>query len=145
MASMEQLQYRLTMIWFIGAGLILLVMIGMSIGGQFGSQTQAVWEWLTPNIMPTIGAIVPTLTATALQHDLPDRPVRREFSIILQILSIFYLLQLLVFITGKQSFSMDTDHWMALVHLSSFWLSVLQAVMVPMLGVVFLTKKKADA
>ena len=145
MVSMEHLQSRLTMIWFIGAGLILFVMIGMSVGGQFGNQTQGVWEWLTPNIMPTLGAIVSTLTATALQQDLPDRQVRREFSTILQILSIFYLLHLLVFILGKQSFSMDTEHWMALLHLSSFWLSILQAVMVPMLGVVFLTKKKADA
>jgi uncharacterized membrane protein YfcA len=108
MVSMEQLQSRLTMIWFTGAGLILFVMIGMSVGGQFGSQTQEVWEWLTPNIMPTIGAIVSTLTATALQHDLPDRQVRREFSTILQILSIFYL-HLLVFIVGKQSFSTDTE------------------------------------
>lgn len=144
MVSMERLQSRLTLIWFTGAGLILFVMIGMSVGGQFGSQAQEVWEWLTPNVMPTLGAIVSTLTATALQHDLPDRQVRREFSTILQILSIFYLLHLLVFIVGKQSFSMDTEHWMALLRLSSFWLSVLQAVMIPMLGVVFLTKKKAD-
>ena len=91
--------------------------------------------------VPTIGSIVSTLTATALQHDLPDRPVRKEFATILQILSVFYLLHLLVFILGKQSFSIDTTHWMALLHISNFWLSVLQAAMIPMLGVVFLTKK----
>jgi hypothetical protein len=145
MVSMEQLQSRLTMIWFIGTGLILLTMIGMSVGGQFGSQTQAVWEWLTPNIMPTIGAIVSTLTATALQQDLPDRQVRKGFATVLQLLSIFYLLHLLVFIAGKQSIAIDTMHWMALLRLSNFWLSLLQAAMVPMLGVVFLTKRKADA
>lgn len=72
---------------------------------------------------------------------MPDRQVRKEFSAILQILSIFYLLHLLVFIVGKQSFSIDTTHWMALLHVSSFSLSILQAAMIPMLGVVFLAKK----
>jgi hypothetical protein len=141
MVSMEQLQSRLTLIWFSGAGLILIVMVGMSVGGQFGSDTQAVWEWLTPNIMPTIGAIVSTLVATALQQDLPDRQVRKGFGRVLQALSIFYLLHLLVFIVGKQSFSIDTTHWIALLHLSNFWLGLLQAAIVPMLGVVFLSKK----
>jgi bacteriorhodopsin len=83
------------------------------------------------------------LTANALQKHRSDKEVRQEFAVVLQAISVVYLLYLLVFIVGKQSFSIDTDHWMRLLHLSNFWLSPLQAALIPMLGVVFFSKKKA--
>jgi hypothetical protein len=77
MISMERLQMKLAVIWLSGAGLILTVMIVGSLNGLFDKSTQAVWEWLLPTIMPTIGSIVSTLAATTLLENSSTSEVRR--------------------------------------------------------------------
>jgi hypothetical protein len=139
--SMERLRVRLAVIWLSGAGLILAVMIVGSLNGLFDKSTQAVWEWLLPTIMPTVGSIVSTLAATALLENSSKGEVRRSFALTAEVLSIFYLLIILGSIVFKQSISNDTVQWVEKLHMSNLWLGPLQGVVASALGVVFLSKK----
>jgi hypothetical protein len=139
--SMERLRVRLAVIWLSGTGLILAVMIVGSLNGLFDKSTQAVWEWLLPTIMPTVGSIVSTLAATALLENSSKGEVRRSFALTAEVLSIFYLLIILGSIVFKQSISNDTVQWVEKLHMSNLWLGPLQGVVASALGVVFLSKK----
>ena len=139
--SMERLRVRLAVIWLSGAGLILAVMIVGSLNDLFDKSTQAVWEWLLPTIMPTVGSIVSTLAATALLENSSKGEVRRSFALTAEVLSIFYLLIIFGSIVFKQSISSDTPQWLEKLHMSNLWLGPLQGVVASALGVVFLSKK----
>ncbi len=143
--SMERLRGRLAVIWLSGSGLILTVMIMGSLNGLFNKSTQAVWEWLMPTIMPTVGAIVSTLAATALVENASKGEVRRSFALVAEALSIFYLLIILGSIVFKQSISSDTPQWVEKLHMSNLWLGPLQGIVASALGVVFISKKEKSA
>jgi hypothetical protein len=146
MISVDRMRIRLAIIWFSGAGLILAVMIAGSLNGLFGDNTQAVWEWLMPTVMPTLGTIVSTLAATALLQTSSESEVRRSFSLIAEGLSLFYLLLIFAVIVFKQSISIDTLKWLDKLRMSNLWLGPLQGLVATVLGVVFLSKKqKPDA
>src|SRR5579859_2951220 len=143
--SMEQLRGRLAVIWLSGSGLILVVMIMGSLNGLFDKSTQAVWEWLLPTIMPTVGSIVATLAATALVENASKGEVRRSFALTAEALSILYLLLILGSIVFKQSISSDTPQWVEKLHMSNLWLGPLQGIVASALGVAFLSKKDKPA
>jgi hypothetical protein len=139
---MERVRARLTWLWLIGAGVIVSLVFAQMIFGELGSNTQAVWEWLLPTIMPTIGTIISTLVATALLPSSSDSEVKRSFFVIAETLSVFYLLLILLLIVLKGAISADTPSWLILLHQTNLLLGPLQGVIATTLGVVFLSKNQ---
>ena len=56
--NLRKAMWWLASIWFIGAGLCFIVLVGQSQVGTFDSDTGAVWGWFLPTVMPTLSLIV---------------------------------------------------------------------------------------
>jgi len=139
---LDTVRTRLTWVWLIGAGVVVSLLFVQTIFGALGSNAQAVWEWLLPTIMPTIGTIVSTLAATALLPSSPDSEVKRSFFLIAEMLSVFYLLLILLLVVLKGAISADTPGWLNQLHQANLLLGPLQGVIATTLGVVFLSKNQ---
>jgi hypothetical protein len=61
--NVRKAMWWLAGIWFIGAGLCFIVLVGQSQVGMFESDTGAVWGWFLPTVMPTLSLIVGALVA----------------------------------------------------------------------------------
>ena len=61
--NVRKAMWWLASIWFVGAGLCFIVLVGQSQVGIFDSDTGAVWGWFLPTVMPTLSLIVSALVA----------------------------------------------------------------------------------
>jgi hypothetical protein len=139
---LDVVRARLTSVWLIGAGVVVSLVFAQTIFGGLGPSTQAVWEWLLPTIMPTVGTIISTIVATALLPPSSDSEVKRSFSVLAEMLSIFYLLLILLLVLLKGAISVDTPSWLNRLHEANLLLGPLQGVIATTLGVVFLSKNQ---
>ncbi|MDA1055923.1 MAG: hypothetical protein O3C40_36520 [Planctomycetota bacterium] len=97
---------RLSLVWFVGAGLIFLTLLGASFGNVFAGQLQEVWSASLPTVLPIVSLILSVLGASAIVARRTDDPeegdakgetfVRRDFYRLTFGLSIGYLLLILV-------------------------------------------------
>ncbi|MEX1027058.1 MAG: hypothetical protein WD049_03485 [Candidatus Paceibacterota bacterium] len=101
---------RISMVWFIGAGLILLVLLATSLGDVFEGRLQDVWSASLPTVLPTLSLILSVLGASAIvekgrkrqeqvDNQVDDHVevfVRRDFYRLTKVLSIGYLVLVLV-------------------------------------------------
>ena len=128
--------------WFIGAGLCFIVLVGQSQVGIFESDTGAVWGWFLPTVMPTLSLIV-----TALVADYRKNPASASDAGKLAAgpvfwlgaaLSMFYLLLVGMAIT-MASLQVEATP-LALMQRSNLWLGPLQGLCVAALGFFFQLK-----
>lgn len=144
MIPMDQARMRLALLWLIGAGIIVTLVFAQTLLGGLGWQTQAVWEWLLPTILPTVGTIISTLAATALLASSGDEIVHHSFLVLAEALSVFYLILLLLLIVLKGVISVDTPQWVQRLHQANLLLGPLQGFIATALGVIFLSKKQRE-
>ena len=132
----------LASIWFIGAGLCFVVLVGQSQSGMFGPDTGTVWGWFLPTVMPTLSLIVGALVAE-YRKVMADPPKSHEAAgnavfWLGAALSGFYLLLLVTTITTA-SLQVEAPP-IELMQRSNFWLGPLQGLCVAALGFFFQSK-----
>lgn len=143
LVSLDGVRNRLAGLWFLGAVLIVGIVVLQSLLGKYGDRTENAWEWLLPTIMPTIGMIVSVLGYSALDATSSRFAVRKSFYRIAIYLSVFY--QFLVLLTILIQPVVGTDP-IELMHTSNLWLGPIQGVVASALGVLFVSSKpKATA
>ena len=128
-------QRRLALAWFIGGGLVFLVVVVQTMAGHYGEKTKAAWSWLLPTIMPTLSLIV---GAVVSQQPQSTATVDRLAYRISMGLSLCYLLLVLATL-AVQPFT-GTDP-LDLMSTSNLWLGPVQGLLGIALGVFFGSRK----
>ncbi|WP_197326554.1 hypothetical protein [Ralstonia solanacearum] len=65
--SLKRARQSLGALWFIGGGLVYLLLIALSLVGRFEDQADKVWAWFLPTTMPTLTLIAGVLVTGAAQ------------------------------------------------------------------------------
>jgi hypothetical protein len=50
----EKCTYKLAILWFTGAGILIFFVYLQMVFGRYGNNSQDAWSWLFPNIMPSL-------------------------------------------------------------------------------------------
>lgn len=143
---LENARWSLAKLWFIGSGLIFLLLVGQSIGTIYDGALQTVWGWALPNFVPTLALMVSVFAADALKpyNEADSSKVREPFYKLAFGLSIFYLSIFLVTILSVPAFLYMRQGTKVsaidLLQVSNLWLGPLQGIVVAALGVLFFLK-----
>ena len=135
---LERARLQLAKLWFIGSGLIVLILIAQSIFGKYQGEAQDVWSWALPTIVPTLSLIIAILGAGALEPINNEITVRQTFHTFAYWLSCAYLFVILATI-GAEPFTAYEP--LQLLNLSNLWLAPFQGLVTSAIGVLFFTKQ----
>ncbi len=61
--TMVHARRRLGSVWFTSAGVLFVVMVGMSIFGAFSERVLDAWSWFLPTVLPTLSLILSAFAA----------------------------------------------------------------------------------
>jgi hypothetical protein len=135
----EEARSVLFVIWTIGGGLALVVLMLQSMFGRYGQQLQTVWSWFIPTVVPSISLMLGVLGATALTAKFSEpKSVRVFFFEVARYLSAFYLCILLMTIAIEPLTKISA---VELYTMSNYWLGPTQGLVVAALGVLFVSKE----
>jgi len=137
---LESARNSLAKIWFIGSGIVFLILMVQSILGKYESSLQEVWAWFVPTVLPTLALMLGVIGAGALMPDQDKRKVKQFFFSLSKYLSLFYLLILTLTIL-LEPFSNIPG--IKLYNLSNYWLSPIQGLVVAAISVLFASQDKA--
>jgi len=147
---LSQARKQLSTIWFVGSGLIFLVIVAQSIGTVYQGQLSELWGWFLPTLLPTLSLIVSVLGATAIDTQAPATSkkvvlVRSDFHSITFWLTWMYLGLLLATILAQPaarfSFADENAKAIDVLKVSSLWLTPVQILVVAAMGVLFFTRR----
>ena len=139
-ADLERARTLLAKIWFGGGGICFALVIFQSIAGRFQGIQQEIWAWFTPTIVPTLSLIIGVLASTAFEDD-SGRTVKRFFYHAAIGLSLAYVIILLLTMLLEP---IAGSHNMDYFHLSNYWLTPIQGLVVAALGALFNSRKRTD-
>jgi len=142
LVSLDDVQTLLAKIWFIGSGLVFVLLVIQSLLHVYGDLTQDVWGWFLPTLVPSLGLIITVLTYTALEPFMTGSVVRKSFVTIAVWLSIAYLITVLLTILIQPFSSRTPAEAVALMRTSNLWLGPFQGLVASALGVLFVSKEK---
>ena len=74
---MDRCKRRLAAMWFVGSGVLFLLVLLQTVGGKYTGQAAEVWGWLLPTFMPTLGLIMSVLVLDAMGTGLKRASVDR--------------------------------------------------------------------
>ena len=146
MIGLEAVRARLAAVWFIGSGIVFLLLVAQSLGGMFGNQLEKAWAWAIPNIAPTLSLMISVFAAYALMAsaDEDKYTVRKTFFNLAFGLSAFYILNLVAVIVAAPFTATAASGSGAgpvdVMHTSNFWLGPLQGLTAAALAALFFTK-----
>ena len=89
--SMQTAQRWLCTVWGVFALLWFAVLIGQTIGGVYGSQSQVVWKWFLPLLLPTLTLIFGVIVTDFATHNSARRQIDRYVFWLAIVFSVFYL------------------------------------------------------
>lgn len=89
--SMFQCKRRLAIVWFVGAGILFLLLFALTMADVYRDRTREVWEWFLPSVAPTIALMVGVSGFDATSRT-DDRAANRFFFRLTMTLSVVYLL-----------------------------------------------------
>jgi hypothetical protein len=134
--------WRLAAIWFGGAGLLFVILVGQSLTGYYEPRTQDAWGWFLPTVMPTLSLIVGALVADYRQPAAAGGDSAKAATSPLfwlgACLSLFYLLFVAASILLQPFFAATAP--LTLMQRSNLWLGPLQGLCVAALGFFFRSK-----
>lgn len=140
---LDKARNSLVVVWTVGSGPFILILVVQSLIGTFGDKVQDVWGWALPTIMPTLAMIVTVLGYTALDPYSSLTVVRRSFFRVSWWLSLFYLLLILLTIL-IQPFLPSISARLQAMRVSNLWLGPIQGLVASALGVLFVTKRSKE-
>jgi hypothetical protein len=144
MTPLDKVRVQLARVWFAGGGGIFLILVVQSLLNVYGDLTQEAWGWFLPTLMPSLGMIITVLTYTALDPLLTGSVVRKSFVSVALWLSILYLLTVSLTILIQPFASKTPAEAVGLMRKSNLWLGPLQGLVASALGVLFVSKEKAN-
>ncbi len=133
--TLDAARTNLSYIWFIGSGVLFFVLVIQSLLGKYSTDTQQVWSWYLPCVLPTLSLMVSVLGAGALGAG-DQRNLRRGFFTLTVGLSVMYLIILATTIVVASFRTPAVD----VLVVSSAYLSPLQGVVVAAIGYIFISK-----
>lgn len=141
---LEQARQTLGKVWFLGSGLIFIILIVQSLGNAFGDRIQGVWGWALPNFLPTLLLMMGVFAGSALLDETESDKmlVRRFFFRITFWLSIAHLSAVLLTMLSQPfipALHAGNDP-MAGFDLSNLWLGPLQGLVGAGIGALFFSK-----
>lgn len=131
----------LAIIWLFGFIPPFMILAARTYFGTYydGKETEA-WGWFSPNIVPTLGLIVSSLTSSAAGRRQADKKVTTGFFTLAMILSLLYLLIFnLIFLLEPLTNSAPLEVFKR----SSLFLGIIQGLVTTVLGVFFIRSAKA--
>lgn len=130
---MQKYRLALAITWLTGGGLILLTMIIQTTLGHYGEDSKAAWDWLSPNLVPTMTLVLGITTLTK-PGQTPERSDLRSLFMIAMGVSIFYLVALALPILLHPLVDSPS---IEVLRTSTLWLGLLQGGASTVLGVFF--------
>lgn len=138
--SMAKSQKKLATLWFIGAGILFLIVLFQTMLGRFGEQSGEAWGWLLPTIMPTLSLILSVLVVHAIGKSIERKTVDRFIFRLSFNLSAVYLVVVNLTILVSPFTSSSPIELMRQTHL---WLGPFQGLVSASIGVFFVKKETA--
>lgn len=137
--TLDAARSRLARIWFSGAGFVFFVLMVQSLFGKYGGDTQQVWAWFVPCVVPTLPLMISVLGAGALGSS-ERHYLRRNFFELTQGISVTYLIVLFLTVVAA-SINVPAVDTLAM---SNVWLGPLQGIVVAAIGYIFISKHALD-
>ena len=136
---MGRAQKRLTTTWFVGSGILFLLLFFQTLFGRFGNQVGDAFGWLLPSVLPTLMLIVGVLAWDALGKVEVKKTVDRYLFKLAFGLSILYFIVLILVLLIQPFTSSPILKIMAQSH---FYLGPLQGLVAACLGIFFVKKAR---
>jgi len=130
---------RLATVWFVGGGIVFLIVILQTVLGRFGDKAATAWGWLLPSIMPTLSLIIGVLVTDALGKGVE---IAKGDSFLYKVtlgLSVAYLGAVLLTILIAP-FAPVTP--LRLMEQSNLWLGPMQGLVAASLGAFFIKRQE---
>lgn len=148
--SLEKARYRLARLWFIGVGIIFLLLVAQSsFGDIYEGRLEEVWSWALPTVIPTLSLLLSVLGANAIvqvnDSNADTGMVRRSFYSIAYWLSVFYLLLILATILLQPINPSEKFTAVDFLKRSQLWLSPVQGIVISAMGILFFSKQSSSS
>lgn len=146
--SLERARSRISTLWFLSSGAILLLLFLQSFAGIFEAETangsavsftKEAWSWITPLLAPTLGLIVGNIVADR-NTEKSQETVRLSFYRWMLWLSVFYLTPIALTVVVQVFYQGNPAKGIELMRTSSFLLALVQGLVIPVLAVAFAKK-----
>jgi hypothetical protein len=131
---MSRCQRGLAGLWFVGGGILFLVLIVQSLLGRYADKTTDAWSWFLPTVMPTLSLIIGVLVAEALGRNPTVKSADRFLYRFTLALSAAYLIVVFL-VFGLKPFTSVGP--IELMNESNLWLGPLQGLVAAALGAFF--------
>jgi hypothetical protein len=134
---MKKYKRYLAAVWFLGAGIVFLLLVLQTQLGHFGDNDTDVWGWFLPTVMPTLSLIIGVLVMDAFGKGVTTaNPDSFLFKLALG-LSCFYLVVVLLTILLQPFVATPALKMMQKSHL---YLGPLQGLVAAALSAFFVSK-----
>jgi hypothetical protein len=144
MVPLSQSMKRLTVVWFLGAGVVCLIVLLQTLMGHYGDKSRDAWAWLLPAVLPTL-----TLIATVWRVETRGTVksgVVDSFGFWLALgLSVTYLSVIALTTLLQPMLAASPQGYLDIMHGSSFFIGPFQAVVSASLGSFFVKKEAGPA
>ena len=129
-------KWTLAVIWLVGAGLILTLMVGQSLFDVYGARTEEAWSWYLPTVMPSLSLILGVLVADFRAAKAAPESRRKAGPLLgLAIgVSVFYLMMVSLTLLVQPFLATPP---LELMQRSNLWLGPLQGLAAATLGAFF--------
>jgi hypothetical protein len=134
--DLRKAAWRLAVLWLLGGGVLIFVLIGQTYGGLYGERADAAWSWFLPTVMPTLSLIIGSLAAEYVGDDSKPRRLDRRLVHLATGLSAVYLLLVAVSILAAALLAHRTPS-IELLQRSSLWLGPIQGLVAGSLGAIY--------
>jgi len=136
--STKKCKKRLTILWFTGSGVLLLLFLLQTVLGHYGNKASEAWGWLLPNLMPTLSLIISVLIIDAFNKS-KNKKVDSFFFKLSFSLSLVYII-LILFTIILQPITLLSS--LELLKQSNLWLGPFQGLVSASLGAFFVKSEK---
>jgi len=139
---LDRVRVQLSRIWFIGSGLIFMILVSQTVMGQKYKldEVQKVWSWFVPTTFPTLSLMVGVLGAGATDKK-EVRFVKRGFKSLTLWLSLMYLVVLAATILLEPLSQLATTK---LFEISNYYLTPIQGLVVTAIGFIFTSSNETE-
>ena len=136
--SLTECQKKLSIFWFIGSGILFIIILFQTFLGHYADETKEAWNWFFPNVTPTLSLMVGVIVASRFGKTFTEKTTDRFVFRLAFSLSVIYLITLFLTIliqpfTQKSPIELFTQ--------SHQWLVPLQGLVTASLGAFFVKSK----
>ncbi len=132
--SLTQSKKRLVVLWFIGSGIAVLIVLLQTILGRYTGAVEQAWSWFLPTVLPTLSLMIGVFVTDTLKSNHSDKQVDKFMYNIAFGLSVTYFI--IIFITIFMQPFFDQSPIKLMKH-SNLWLAPLQGLVAASLGAFF--------